>query len=556
MGEKIVIVGGVAGGASVAARLRRLNENVEIILFEKGEYISFANCGLPYHIGEVIPERESLLVQTIEGMKAKFNLDIRNFSEVIYIDKEKKRVGIKKVLTNDYYEESYDTLILSPGAKPLLPPILGIDQAKNLFTLRNIPDTDQIKQYIHTHHPKSAVVIGGGFIGLEMVENLKHLGLEVTLVENAIQVMPSIDYEMASILHEHLLQKGIHLFLNDGVKAFKDEGKHVCLQSGKELKTDLIILSVGVSPETAFAKEAGLAVNERGALLVDAYFQTSDPSIYAIGDAISAKHSVSKEPCMIPLAWPANRQGRLLADNLCGRKRAYKGALGSSVAKVFDYTVASTGLNEKMLQTQNLPYKALHIHPFSHASYYPGATPVSFKLLFNPETASIYGAQGIGIQGVEKRIDLMATAIKADFTVYDLQDIEPCYAPPYNSAKDPVNMMGYYAANLMEGLVETMGWENLEETIRKTGAIVLDVREGYELVSGTLPNTVHIPLGELRERLHELPQDKPIYSVCQVGLRGYVACRMLMQQGFSCKNIDGGIRTYFNVKHAELLLNQ
>ena len=555
MSKKVIIVGGVAGGASTAARLRRLDETVEIIMFEKGEYISFANCGLPYYIGEVIDEREKLIVQTVEQMSTKFKIDIRNLSEVIKIDKENKVVTVTNHKTGESYEETYDVLVLSPGAQPIKPGISGINECNNLFTLRNIPDTDQIKSFVDNQKPKHAVVIGGGFIGLEMAENLHERGLEITLVEASSQVMAPLDIEMVSIIHEHLVDKGVKLILNDGVKSFENNGKKVVLNSGQVIETDLIILSIGVHPETTIAREAGLALNERGAIVVNKKMKTSDESIYALGDAVEIMDFVNKQPTIIPLAWPANRQGRIVADNICGKESEYKGTLGSSVAKVFDYTVAATGNNEKTLKRLNLEYKALHIHPGSHAGYYPGAFPIAYKLLFNPTTGQIYGAQGVGIDGVEKRIDVIATAIKGNLNVIDLQDVEVCYAPPYNSAKDAVNMLGYYAENIMDGLIETIDWSEVN-SLDETTSVVLDVRESFELMTGKIKNSIHIPLGQLRNRLNELPTDKTVYVTCQVGLRGYVACRLLNQYGFKAKNIDGGVKTYLAIEKAQQAISK
>lgn len=550
MNKKIIIVGGVAGGASAAARLRRLDENAQIVMFEKGEYISFANCGLPYYIGGTINEREKLIVQTVEAMSSKFNLDIRNLSEVINIDKENKKVSVKNHKTGETYEESYDVLMLSPGANPIKPPIPGINECDNLFTLRNIPDTDKIKSYVEENKPKHAVVIGGGFIGLEMAENLHDLGIKLTLVEAGDQVMAPLDIEMVSTIHEHLVDKDVELILKDGVKSFSRNGKKVILSSGKEIETDMIILSIGVKPETTIVKEAGLKLNERGAIVVNDHMKTSDDSIYALGDAIEVMDFVNKKPTMIPLAWPANRQGRLVADNICGKDVAYKGTLGSSVAKVFDYTVATTGNNEKVLKRLGIDYKVVHIHPGSHAGYYPGAFPISIKMTFDPNTGKIFGAQGVGIDGVEKRIDVLATAIKGGLNVFDLQDVETCYAPPYNSAKDPVNMLGYYASNIIDGIVDTVQWSEIDNILESGGAII-DVREEFEIVTGKIPNSIHIPLGQLRDRLNEVPKDKKIYVTCQVGLRGYIACRILKQHKIKCINIDGGVKTYLTVKRAE-----
>ena len=550
MSKKIIIVGGVAGGASTAARLRRIDENAQIIMFEKGEYISFANCGLPYYIGGTINEREKLIVQTVEVMSSKFNLDIRNLSEVVKIDKENKKVTVKNHKTGESYEETYDTLVLSPGANPLMPPIPGIKECNNLFTLRNIPDTDKVKDYVDNNKPKHAVVIGGGFIGLEMAENLHDRGIKLTLVEAGDQVMAPLDLEMVSIIHDNLIDKNVELVLKDGVNSFANNGKKVILSSGKEIDTDMIILSIGVKPETTIAKEAGLKLNERGAIIVDAYMKTSYKDIYALGDAVEIMDFVNKKPAMIPLAWPANRQGRIVANNICGRKEKYKGTLGSSVAKVFDYTVATTGNNEKTLKRLGMNYKVVHIHPGSHAGYYPGSFPIAMKMTFDPKTGKIFGAQGVGMDGVEKRIDVMATAIKAGLTVFDLQDVEPCYAPPYNSAKDPVNMLGYYASNIIEDMVDTVQWHEVDDIV-KNGGVIIDVREEFELVTGSMPGSIHIPLGQLRDRLNEIPKDKKLYATCQVGLRGYVACRLLSQHGIKCTNIDGGVKTYQFVKRAE-----
>ncbi|AQS09418.1 coenzyme A disulfide reductase [Clostridium saccharobutylicum] len=550
MAKKVIIVGGVAGGASTAARLRRLDENAEIIMIEKGEYISFANCGLPYYIGGTINEREKLIVQTVEEMSAKFNLDIRNLSEVIRIDKDNKKIKIENKKNGEIYEEGYDVLVLSPGANPLKPPIPGIEECDNLFTLRNIPDTDKIKSYVDNKKIKNAVIVGGGFIGLEMAENLHERGINITLVEASNQVMAPLDIEMVSIIHEHLIDKNIQLILNDGVKSFDNKGKKIILSSGKEIYTDMIILSIGVKPETAIAKDANIKINEKCAIVVDKHMKTSDPNIYALGDAVEIMDFVNKKPTMIPLAWPANRQGRIVADNICGKNVEYKGSLGSSVAKVFDYTVATTGNNEKTLKRLGIEYKAIHIHPGSHAGYYPGAFPIAFKMLFDPKNGTIFGAQGVGMDGVEKRIDIIATAIKGNLNVFDLQDVEVCYAPPYNSAKDPVNMLGYYASNIIDGIVDIIEWDQIDK-LDKKNSIILDVREEFELATGTFDNYMHIPLGELRNRLNEIPKDKDIYVTCQVGLRGYVGCRLLEQHGIKCTNIDGGIKTYFYVKNAE-----
>lgn len=540
--KKVLIIGGVAGGASAAARLRRLNENLEIILFEKGEYISFANCGLPYYIGEEIKDRNKLLIQTVAGMSTRFNIDIRNFNEVISINKENKIVKVKNLKTLEIYEESYDKLILSPGASPINPPIAGKDSAKNIFTLRNLKDTDAIKTFVDENAPKTATIIGGGFIGIEMAENLSNRGIKVTIIDKSNQVMAPLDYEMASIVHEHLLDNSISLILNNGISSIENNGNTVILENGESINTDLIILAIGVKPETKIAKEAGIETNSRGAIVVNEYLETSNKDIYAIGDAIEVKDFINGSKTHIPLAWPANRQGRLVADNIVGKKTSYNGTLGSSVAKVFDITVASTGNNEKTLRNLNIDYKVVHIHPNSHAGYYPGAFPVHLKLLFNNE-GKILGAQAVGFEGIEKRIDIIATAIKGNLTVFDLPDLELCYAPPYSSAKDPVNMAGYVASNILEEKVETIQWYEVENLI-KENAYILDVRNPIELEGGKIENAHNIPLDNLRDNLNKLDKRKKIYVYCKVGLRGYLAYRILKQHGFSPINIDGGYTTY------------
>ncbi len=546
MSKKIIIVGGVAGGATTAARLRRLDEQAEIIMFERGEYISFANCGLPYYIGGTISERDKLLVQTVEGMSKKFNLDIRNLSEVTKINREQKTVEVKQLSTGEVYEESYDILVLSPGASPVKPPIPGIDSSEALFTLRNIPDTDKIKTFVETNQPKKAAVVGGGFIGIEMAENLWDLGIEVTLIEMSNQIMAPIDFEMAAILHSHLREKGVKLILEDGVEAFEEKGKMVKLKSGLTLETDLIILAIGVKPENQLAIGAGLKVGERGGIQVNEHLQTDDPCIYAIGDAIEVKDYLNGKPTQIPLAWPANRQGRIAADHINGIPVRYKGTLGTSIAKVFDMTVASTGNNEKTLKKLGIPYEVVHVHPGSHAGYYPGAFPISLKLIFDKETGKIFGAQAVSYDGADKRIDVIATAIKGGLTIFDLPDLELAYAPPYSSAKDPVNMAGYAASNIAEGLVETVQWHEINDIVQNSG-LLIDVREPIERQMGFIEGSINIPLGELRNKLDALPKDQTIYLTCQVGLRGYLGARILSQYGFKVKNLDGGYKTYSSV---------
>lgn len=546
MSKKIVIVGGVAGGATAAARLRRLDETSTIVLFERGEHISFANCGLPYYIGDKIKDRQKLIVQTVEGMSKKFNLDIRNLSEVTQINLDRKTVTIKNLSTNETYEESYDSLILSPGAKPIFPPIEGISEATNIFTLRNIPDTDKIKAVVDEKKPKRAVVVGGGFIGLEMAENLAERGIEVTVVEMANQVMAPLDYEMAAIVHDHLRDKGVNLILEDGVKAFSQNGNTIELSRGTKLCSDLTILSIGVRPENKLAVDAGLNVGERGGIQVNDYLQTNDENIYAIGDAIEVTDYINGNAAMIPLAGPANRQGRIVANNIYGKEEKFKGTLGTSIAKVFDITVAATGNNEKRLKQLNVNYEAVHIHPSSHAGYYPGAAPIALKLLFDPSNGKILGAQAVGIDGVDKRMDVIATAIKGNLTVFDLTELELSYAPPYSSAKDPVNMAGYVATNIMNGDVENVQWYEIDEIVAQNG-LLIDVREPIEREMGFIKGSINIPLGDLRERLNRLPKNGTIYVSCQVGLRGYLAARILSENGFKVKNLDGGWKTYSSV---------
>lgn len=543
MGKKIIIVGGVAGGASAAARLRRLDESSTIIVVERGEYISFANCGLPYYIGETIKDRDKLMVQTVPGLSRRYELDIRNLSEVTSIMRDEKMVMIKNLITGETYTESYDYLILSPGAKPVVPDIPGLSEARNVFTLRNIPDTDRIKQYVDESQPKEAVIVGGGFIGLEMAENLADRGVQVTVIEMANQVMAPLDYEMAAIVQSHLQEKGVRLILEDGVKEFHEGGQQIELTSGKRISTEMTLLSIGVRPESVLASDAGLPVNDRGGIQVNEYMQTADPSIYAIGDAIEVKDFVLQSQAFIPLAGPANRQGRLVADHIYGKNNSYKGTLGSSIAKVFDLTVAATGINEKRLKQVSAPYHAIHIHPSSHAGYYPGAYPISLKLLFHPETGQIYGAQAIGADGVDKRIDVIATAIKGNLNVWDLTELELSYAPPYSSAKDPVNYAGYVAANILDGLVETVQWHEIDDLVGN-GATLIDVREPKEREAGYIQGSVNIPLNDLRSRLKELPENEMLYVTCQVGLRGYLAARILAEHGFRVKNLDGGWKTY------------
>ncbi|CAM3658539.1 CoA-disulfide reductase [Mesobacillus zeae] len=542
MSKKIVIVGGVAGGATTATKLRRLDEQAEIIMYERGEFISFANCGLPYHISGVIEERSKLLVQTVKGMETRYNIKIRNYTEVKSIHPENKKITAQNLKTGETFEDSYDVLILSPGAKPIVPPIEGL-RSRNVFKLRNIPDMDKIKSYLDEKKPGNAVVIGGGFIGLEMAENLAEAGLSVTIVEKSTQVMGPVDLEMAAIVEDHLRANGVELILGDGIQDVLDNGSEVLLESGKSLKSDIIILAIGVMPENGLAKDAGLELGERGGIKVNGHLQTSDESIYALGDAIEVTDFVNGKPTMIPLAWPANRQAHIVAHHINGKDITYPGTMGTSIVKVFDLTAAVTGNNEKTLKRLGIPYEAVHIHPLSHAGYYPGAEAISLKLIFDKKTGKIFGAQAVGKDGVDKRIDVISTAIKGGLTVHELQELELAYAPPFSSAKDPVNMAGYVAANIMDGMFETIHWHEVDELIANGGYLV-DVRTDKECANGCIAGSVNIPLDELRDRLDELPKDKTILITCQVGLRGYLASRILSQNGFRVKNLTGGFKTY------------
>ena len=540
-----LIIGGVAGGATVAARLRRMDEKANIILFERGKYVSYANCGLPYYIGDTINNREKLFVQTAKGFTDRFRIDIRTEQEVTAIRPDKKEVEIKNLSTGETYTETYDKLVLSPGAEPLRPGIEGIG-SKKIFTLRNVPDTDTIKNYVNTENPKRAIVVGGGFIGLEMAENLYDLGIQVDVVEMANQVMAPLDFSMAAIVHRQLTDKGVGLHLEDGVSRFeeKDGGVIVHLRSGKQIATDMVLLSIGVRPETKLAKDAGLAIGERGGITVNDYMQTSDADIYALGDAVEVRHLVTGQPALIPLAGPANKQGRIVADNIVfGNKKKYPGSIGTSIAKVFDLTVAAAGANAKLLQQNNIPYISSYTHGASHAGYYPGAVPLSIKILFAPENGKLLGAQIVGFNGVDKRIEMLAQVIQRGGTVHDLTELEHAYAPPYSSAKDPVNMAGFVAENILNKKSRIIQWRELAELPADT--IRIDVRTHDEYKLGTIPGFINIPVDELREHLDELPKEKPIVVTCAVGLRGYLAYRILVQNGFKhVRNLSGGYKTW------------
>ena len=541
--KRILIVGGVAGGASAATRARRLSEDAEIVLFERGEHVSFANCGMPYHIGGAIRERGRLLVQTPEGLRQRYRLDVRTRTEVVRIDRAARKVLVRNLATGEEAEEPYDALILSPGAAPIRPPIPGADHPL-VFTLRTLGDMDRIKHLVDEKKPAQAVVIGGGYIGLEMTEALRERGVGVALVELANQVFSPADPEMVAPLHQELAAKGVDLRLGASVTAIREEGGglEVRLSTGEAIACGLAIMAIGVRPEATLARDAGLEICQSGGIVVDDHMRTGDPSIYAIGDAIEVAHFVDGHRAFIPLAGPANRQGRIAADNIFGRPSVYKSSQGTAICKVFGLSIGMTGLAEKALKRAGRPYEKVYVHPTSHAGYYPGAAPMSLKLLFDPKSGRILGAQAVGAAGIDKRIDVLAVALRAHMTVNDLQDLELSYAPPYGSAKDPVNYAGFVASNVLAGDAALCHVEDV--TRPRPDQVLLDVRTPGEVEAGTIPGARNIPVDELRTRLAELPKDKEILAFCQVGLRGYLACRILSQRGFKCRNLTGGYKTY------------
>ena len=549
--KKVLIVGGVAGGASTAARLRRLDENLEIIMFERGEYVSFANCGLPYHIGGVIQNRESLLIQTPESLKARFNLDVRVNSEVVGVNGKDKKVKVK-TKNGEEYEENFDFLVLAPGAKSILPVVKGIEN-KKIFTLRNINDMDKIKAEIKNYNVKKATVVGGGYVGIETAENLKHLGIDTTLIEAVPHILASFDSEISNILEYELINNGINLLTSEKVIEFQEDKDEVIikLESGKSVTTDMVILSIGVSPDTEFLQNSGINLGERGHILVNEKLETNIDGIYALGDSIIVKNYITNQDVAIPLAGPANRQGRIVAGNIVGRNEKYKGSLGTAIIKIFELTGASTGLNERSLKQLNIPYEKVYLHPNNHATYYPGATAISIKALYNKENRQILGAQAVGISGVDKFIDVIAISIKFKATIDDLTELELAYAPPFLSAKSPANMLGFIGQNIEDNLLEQVFMKDLENYNEKE-TIILDVREKLELISGKLNDSINIPLSELRKRYTELPKDKEIWTYCAVGLRGYIASRFLTQKGYKVKNLAGGIK----IEEKELIKTQ
>ncbi|HFI0737279.1 TPA: FAD-dependent oxidoreductase [Streptococcus suis] len=538
---KVIIVGGVAGGMSAATRLRRLMEDAEIIVFEKGPFVSFANCGLPYYISGEIAEHDSLLLQTPESLRNRFNLDVRPYHEVVNINPDLQTVTVQT--PNGEIMESYDKLILSPGAKPVIPPLKGIAEAENLFTLRNVPDLDKIMAKLEQINSGKAVVIGAGFIGLEMAENLALKGLTVTLVEQAPHVLPTFDLEMARYIETELSEKGVHVITGQSVTAFHDKGQILELSNGQTLASDITILSVGVAPDSELASQAGIELGLRGGILVDQNYQTSQKHIYAVGDAIIVKQEITGQDALISLASPANRQGRQVADVITGLPRKNRGSIGTAIVKVFDLAAASTGLSERAVQALGYKHAVVHTTGKDHASYYPGATEIVLKLIFSPTDGKIFGAQAVGKKGIDKRIDVLATAIKAGLTIFDLPELELTYAPPFGSAKDPVNMIGYAAMNIAEGISQNIQWHQLEEELA-AGKILLDVRNPAELQSGQFMDFLHIPLDQLRDRIDELDPAKEYIVSCHSGLRSYIAERLLKEMGFTVKNLDGAYSLY------------
>lgn len=545
MSKKIIIVGGVAGGATAAARIRRLDEQAEIIVFERSGFVSYANCGLPYYIGGVIQDKEELTLQTPENFRERFRIDVRVRHEVTALHPDKKTVSVKNLKTGEEFEENYDKLLLSPGARPVQPnlPGVGID---NLFTLRTVEDTLRIREFVLKEKPKSAVLAGGGYIGLEVAENLRELGMDVTIVQRPNQVLNPLDYEMATFVHAKMREKGIHLMLGHSVDGFeqKDGKTMVILKDGEPLKTDMVILAIGVAPDTRLAKDAGISLGIKNSIVVNERMETSAPDIYAVGDAVEVHHRITGQKALISLAGPANKQGRIAADNICGGNSSYKGSQGSSVIKIFDMTVATTGLNEQAAKQAGIDCDKVYLSPSSHASYYPGGTMMTMKVLFEKETFRLLGAQIIGYDGVDKRIDVLATAMAAGMSALELQDLDLAYAPPYSSAKDPVNMAGFMIDNIETGTLKQFFWDEVGELPDDGSVVLLDTRTTEEYGRGHINGFVNIPLDELRERIGEIRRGLPVYVMCQSGLRSYLSCRILAQNGFDCYNFSGGYRLY------------
>lgn len=548
MSKRVLIVGGVAGGASCAARLRRMDEHAEIYLFERGADISFANCGLPYYLGGVIPQRQQLLVAPTERFRDMFNVEVRTRSDVVRINRQERTIEVRNVLSGAISIEPYDFLVLSPGAAPIRPPVAGID-LPGIFSLRNLDDTDRIQQWIDQRHPARAVVVGAGYIGLEMVENLVKRGMEVTVLELLDQIMPPMDPEMVAPVQAEMVRQGVNLQAANGLASFEQGSRetiNVVSRDGQRFSAEMVVMAVGVKPDVQIAREAGLEIGELGGIRVDEQMRTTDPNILAVGDAIEVRDFVTGGWSIIPLAGPASRQARIAADVICGRDSKYRGSQGTGVVGLFGYTLAMTGANEKTLLRLGIPYKKVYTHTASHATYYPGAEMMAIKLLFDPESGRILGAQGVGRSGVEKRIDVISMAMQKHGTVYDLEEAELCYAPQYGSARDPVNIAGFVAGNVLRGDVDVVHWEDWLQTQQSDGArpLVLDVRPASAVAASSVPGTVKIPLGELRARLDELPKDREIWVHCGVGRTSYYATRILIQHGFNVRNLSGGITSY------------
>lgn len=539
--KKIVIVGGVAGGANVAARARRLSESAEIVIFERGGYVSFANCGLPYHIGGEIERREKLLVHTPQSLQERFNISVKVKHEVQSIDRTNKTVSVCDLVSGQIFSEGYDELVLATGARPLMPPIPGLDQ-EGIFTLRDIDDMDGIIEWIRSQKAQSAAVVGAGFIGLEMVEQLHRLGLEVSLIEAAPQVLGVIDRDLAAFLHHEVRRKGVTLVLNDPIDSF-GPNRETRTKSGRTIKSDIVIFGIGVVPESSLAENAGLELGVRNTVKVNERLQTNDPNIWALGDCIEVPHGAVPIKTNVPLAGPANRQGRMVADNIFGASKTLVGTLGTAIARVFDLAAGATGANERLLTSLQIPYRSITIHPSSHASYYPGSEPLTLKILFHEESGKLLGAAAIGKDGIDKRMDVLATALRAEMTVFDLIELELAYAPPFGSAKDPVNLAAMAAENMLKGQVESLSPLQGIEAM-KEGKQFLDVRNDSELSNGNIPGAIHIPLSNLRSRLYELSKDQELIVYCHSGQRSYMACRILMQNGFQCKNLSGAWKSH------------
>jgi len=554
---KIVIVGGVAGGASAAARLRRLDEKAEIVIFERSGFISYANCGLPYYIGGSISDADDLTLQTPHSFNRRFNVAVKVLHEVTDIDAENKRVSVKNLSTGEEFTESYDKLILSPGAKPTMPPVTGLD-SERIFTLRTVEDTLAIHDFIEKNKPASAVIAGGGYIGLEVAENLRELGMDVTIVQRPKQLLNTLDYDMASFVHAKLRKEGVTLKLQSSVTGFedRDEGISVLLKDEAPLKTDMVLLAVGVSPDSSLGRKAGLELGIKGSIVVNERMETSVKDIYAVGDAVEVKHYITGDKALISLAGPANKQGRIAADNICGIDSRYKGTQGSSVIKLFDMTVATTGINEAAAIKAGLDYEKLVLSPASHAGYYPGGSIMTIKLLYEKESLRILGAQIVGGEGVDKRIDVIATAIRAGLSVLELQELELAYAPPFSSAKDPVNLAGFMADNIVNGRVKQFHWDEIPALREDEGAFLLDSRTVGEYARGYAEGFVNIPLDQIRDRIGEIEPGKRVYVMCQSGLRSYIACRMISQLGYDCYNFSGGYRFYNSVTSEQCVATQ